>query len=129
MRLPRVGRILSVLSLLFVALGVAACSLARAKEREEPREHVASPTPPTALVPLERFAAPMRESAGLAMAMSRNGGGALAFLADADDRALVAFDAATLEKKMRVDLEGTPEQLIALPSGEIAVTLVDAGLL
>jgi mono/diheme cytochrome c family protein len=120
-------KVLPFVALVVVVFAVAACSLARAKDGPKEKEGASVATP----LPTWRFlrsSSSMRESAGIAIASVPNGGAMLAFLADADDRALVVLDGSTLDLVSRVELEGTPQSVLVLGNGEIAVTLVDKDL-
>jgi mono/diheme cytochrome c family protein len=122
-RLPRVPSVVLAL----VAFGVAACSLRRGQEKEAPPARVTSAPIPTPTVKLARSTSALRESGGIGVATAADGE-TFALLVDADDRAVVVLDAKTLDVVARTELEGTPEDVIVLPGGEIAVTLRDKNL-
>jgi len=118
----------SVALLLFVTLGVVACSLSKTQARDEPKETPNAASPPVKAWMFERLASPLRESAGIAVATLPGAKRPLAFLADEADRALVVLDGDSLASIARTDLEGTPGAVIVLPTGEIGITLVDRDL-
>jgi hypothetical protein len=104
----------------------AACSRRDASPHLPPR--VDAPPPAVAAaptVPLGRDPS-LRESAPIAVA--KLGARTVAFVADADDRAILAVDATSLETLSRTELDGSPHDVLVDAAGELLVTIPEKNL-
>lgn len=83
------------------------------------------PPPPR----LEAVAKHLRATESAGVAAARLGEREVLLLADADDRAIVMFDALSLAPLSRVELESPPRELLVLERGVVLATLPEANAL
>ena len=113
----------SLLAVALVTALVAACS-----KKIEPQKSAAAapPAPPAAaVVPIERPATPVRE--GSTVVLGTLAGRSVAFVADADTRAVRTIDLNAEQEIASVALGSRPGQLLLTPGGRLAVALRDDG--
>lgn len=102
-----------------VAVGLPACS---GKPPPPAPTETASPAAPTRAVGLEiPTANRVRESSGIVVAKIDDR--TIAFVADADDRAVLALDATTLDPLARTEVDGEPRDLLATVDGRLFVSV------